>query len=158
MSGYELIVIGGGEAGISAALHGASLGAKVLMINREPELGGGCVRTGTLPSKTLSNAAHFLENLKKGRRFGIAVDENAAVDYKVILETRHKTTLCEVGILATLIRKNGIETNQHYCPYCQSKCQVYLSLKGGLLVLVYLQVQQVKSLSGALAEVRIHKF
>ncbi len=110
MSGYELIVIGGGEAGISAALHGASLGAKVLMINRESELGGGCVRTGTLPSKTLSNAAHFLENLKKGRRFGIAVDENAAVDYKVILETRHKTTLCEVGILATLIRKNGIET------------------------------------------------
>ncbi len=80
------------------------------MINREPELGGGCVRTGTLPSKTLSKAAHFLDNLTKGRRFGIMVDENAAVDYKVILETRHKATLCEVGILATLIRKNGIES------------------------------------------------
>jgi dihydrolipoamide dehydrogenase len=110
MSGYDLIVIGGGEAGISAALRGSSLGAKVLMINREPELGGGCVRTGTLPSKTLSNAARFLENLKKGRRFGIAVDESAAVDFKAVLESRHKTTLCEVGILATLIRKNGIET------------------------------------------------
>ena len=110
MSGYDLIVIGGGEAGISAALRGSSLGAKVLMINREPELGGGCVRTGTLPSKTLSNAARFLESLKKGRRFGIAVDESAAVDFKAVLESRHKTTLCEVGILATLIRKNGIET------------------------------------------------
>ena len=109
MSGTDLIVIGGGEAGISAALRGASLGAKVLMINRDPELGGGCVRTGTLPSKTLSNAAHFLENLKKGRRFGIAVDERPPVDYGTILETRHKTTLCEAGVLATLIRNNGIE-------------------------------------------------
>jgi dihydrolipoamide dehydrogenase len=109
MNGHDLIVIGGGEAGISAALQGASLGAKVLMINREPDLGGGCVRTGTLPSKSLSNAAHFLENLKKGRRFGIMVEENARVDYKAVLESRHKTTLCEVGVLATLIRKNGIE-------------------------------------------------
>ncbi len=110
MSGHDLIVIGGGEAGISAALQGSALGAKVLMINREPELGGGCVRTGTLPSKVLSNAAHFLENLKKARRYGVTIDENAAVDYRAILESRHKTTLCEVGILATLIRKNAIET------------------------------------------------
>ena len=110
MSGHDLIVIGGGEAGISAALQGSALGAKVLMINRELELGGGCVRTGTLPSKVLSNAAHFLENLKKARRYGVTIDENAAVDYKAILESRHKTTLCEVGILATLIRKNAIET------------------------------------------------
>ena len=109
MNGHDLIVIGGGEAGISASLRGASLGAKVLMINREPELGGGCVRTGTLPSKILSNAAHFLENLKKGRRYGIVVDENAAVDYRTVMESRHKTTLCEAGILATLIRKNAIE-------------------------------------------------
>ena len=75
MSDYGLVVIGGGEAGISAALRATRLGAKVCMINREPELGGGCVQTGTLPSKTLSNAAHFLENLKKGKRYGIPVVE-----------------------------------------------------------------------------------
>lgn len=108
--GYDLIVIGGGEAGISAALRAAGLGARTAMINREPELGGGCVQTGTLPSKTLSNAAHFLENLKKGKRYGIVVDENARADYRAILESRHKTTMCEVGVLATLIRKNKIET------------------------------------------------
>lgn len=110
MSAYGLVVIGGGEAGISAALHATQLGAKVCLINREPELGGGCVQTGTLPSKTLSNAAHFLENLKKGKRYGIPVVEGAKADYKTILESRHKTTMCEVGILATLIRKNAIET------------------------------------------------
>ena len=108
MSDSDIIVIGGGEAGISAALRAAQLGAKVCLINREAELGGGCVRTGTLPSKILSNAAHFLENLKKGKRYGVPVVENARADYKTILDSRHKTTLCELGVLATLLRKNAI--------------------------------------------------
>jgi len=110
MSDYDVIVIGGGEAGISAALRATQLGARVCMVNREAELGGGCVRTGTLPSKILSNAAHFLENLKKGKRYGVPVVENAKADYKTILDSRHKTTMCELGVLATLIRKNAIAT------------------------------------------------
>ncbi len=107
---YDFIVIGGGEAGISAALRATELGARVCIVNREPELGGGCVRTGTLPSKTLSNAAHFLEGLKQGKRYGIPVVENAKADYKTILDSRHKTTLCELGVLATLLRKNAVAT------------------------------------------------
>ncbi|HMA53783.1 MAG TPA: NAD(P)/FAD-dependent oxidoreductase [Acidobacteriota bacterium] len=110
MSDYDLIVIGGGEAGISAALHAAHLGARALIVNREAELGGGCVRTGTLPSKILSNAAHFLENLKKGKRYGVPVVENARADYRTILDSRHKTTLCELGVLTTLLRKNAVAT------------------------------------------------
>ncbi len=110
MSDFDVIVIGGGEAGISAALHATHLGARVLIVNREAELGGGCVRTGTLPSKILSNAAHFLENLKKGKRYGVPVVENARADYKTILDSRHKTTMCELGVLTTLLRKNAIAT------------------------------------------------
>jgi dihydrolipoamide dehydrogenase len=110
MNGQTLVVIGGGEAGISAALRASQLGARVVMINREPELGGGCVQTGTLPSKTLGNAAHFLENLKKGKRYGVPVVENARADYRTILDSRHKTTMCELGVLAALIRKHAVET------------------------------------------------
>ncbi len=107
---FDVIVIGGGEAGIAAVLRATELGAKALLINREPELGGGCVQTGTLPSKTLGNAAHFLENLKKGKRYGVPVVENAKADYKAILDSRHKTTMCELGVLATLLRRNAIAT------------------------------------------------
>lgn len=110
MSEFDLIVIGGGEAGISAALRASQLGARVLIVNREAELGGGCVRTGTLPSKMLGNAAHFLENLKKGKRYGVPVVENARADYRTILDSRHKTTMCELGVLTTLLRKNAIAT------------------------------------------------
>jgi dihydrolipoamide dehydrogenase len=110
LSAYDLVIIGGGEAGIAAALRAAELGAKACIVNREAELGGGCVRTGTLPSKTLSNAAHFLESLKQGKRYGVPVVENARADYKTILDSRHKTTLCELGVLATLLRKNGVAT------------------------------------------------
>lgn len=46
MSDYGLVVIGGGEAGISAALRAAQLGAKVCLINRESELGGGDIVIG----------------------------------------------------------------------------------------------------------------
>jgi dihydrolipoamide dehydrogenase len=105
---YDFVVIGGGEAGIAAALRATELGARVCIVNREAELGGGCVRTGTLPSKILSNAAHFLEHLKQGKRYGVPVVENAKADYKTILDSRHKTTLCELGVLATLLRKNAV--------------------------------------------------
>ncbi|MEW5901431.1 MAG: FAD-dependent oxidoreductase, partial [Acidobacteriota bacterium] len=109
MDNHDLIIIGGGEAGLSAALRGAQLGARILMINKDPELGGGCVQTGTLPSKTLRTAATFLENLKKGKRYGIAVDESFRANYKAILESQHKATRCEVGVLATLVRRNKID-------------------------------------------------
>lgn len=50
---YDLVVIGTGPAGWSAALQGAKLGMSVAVIEKGLMLGGACVRTGTLPSKAL---------------------------------------------------------------------------------------------------------
>ena len=109
MSDFDLIVVGGGEAGLLAALRGAELGAKVVLVDKGHALGGGCVQTGTLPSKILSNAAHFLEGLKAGKRYGVVVDAAQRANLKEIQASRHKTVLCEVGILATHIRSHGVE-------------------------------------------------
>ena len=50
---YDLIVIGSGPAGEKGAAQAAYFGKTVALIEREPVLGGACVNTGTVPSKTL---------------------------------------------------------------------------------------------------------
>ena len=55
---YDLIVIGGGSAGLVAAGGAAILGAKVALIERNL-LGGDCLYTGCVPSKTLIKSAKF---------------------------------------------------------------------------------------------------
>ncbi|MGZ6368876.1 MAG: FAD-dependent oxidoreductase, partial [Ktedonobacteraceae bacterium] len=53
---FDLTIIGGGSGGLTAARLAASLGAKVLLIDKE-RLGGDCLYTGCVPSKSLIHAA-----------------------------------------------------------------------------------------------------
>ena len=65
MPGYDLIVIGSGPAGEKGAAQAAYFGKKVALIEREPVLGGACVNTGTVPSKTLRESALHLSGFKQ---------------------------------------------------------------------------------------------
>lgn len=66
MYDYDLFVIGSGPAGQRAAIQGAKLGKRVAIAERKGSIGGGCINTGTIPSKTLREA---ILNLV-GERFG----------------------------------------------------------------------------------------
>jgi len=70
---YDLIVIGSGPAGEKGAAQAAYFGKKVALIEREPVLGGACVNTGTIPSKTLRESALHLSGFRQ-RGFRDAVD------------------------------------------------------------------------------------
>lgn len=72
---YDLIVIGSGPAGEKGAAQAAYFGKKVALIEREPVLGGTCVNTGTIPSKTLRESALHLTGFRQ-RGFRQAVDVN----------------------------------------------------------------------------------
>ena len=72
MPAYDLIVIGSGPAGEKGAAQAAYFGKRVAMIEREPVLGGACVNTGTVPSKTLRESALHLSGF---RQRGFAADE-----------------------------------------------------------------------------------
>jgi dihydrolipoamide dehydrogenase len=58
---YDLIVIGGGPGGYVAAIRAAQAGLSVAIVEREPQLGGTCLRVGCIPSKALLESSHKYE-------------------------------------------------------------------------------------------------
>ncbi|MGB0618666.1 MAG: Si-specific NAD(P)(+) transhydrogenase [Myxococcota bacterium] len=68
---YDLLVIGAGPAGWSAALQGSKLGLTVGVIEKGLMLGGSCVRTGTLPSTALRHTVLELVNSRRAATLGV---------------------------------------------------------------------------------------
>jgi len=67
---YDLVVIGCGPSGQKAAIQAAKLGHSACVIERHAEVGGVCVNTGTIPSKTLREAVVYLTGLSKRAFYG----------------------------------------------------------------------------------------
>lgn len=66
-----MVVIGAGPAGISGAVAAAMLGARTLLIEREEQIGGAGINTGTVPSKTLRETALALSGIRSRRLYGV---------------------------------------------------------------------------------------
>jgi NAD(P) transhydrogenase len=71
MEKFDVIIIGSGPAGEKAAAQAAYIGKKVLIIEKEPVVGGAMVNTGTLPSKTLRETSLFFSGKKQRGMYGI---------------------------------------------------------------------------------------
>jgi dihydrolipoamide dehydrogenase len=71
---YDLIVIGGGSAGLVAAGGAGILGAKVALIEKNL-LGGDCLYTGCVPSKSLIRSAKFASDMKRAKEFGFEISD-----------------------------------------------------------------------------------
>lgn len=70
---YDLIIIGGGPGGYTAALKAAGLGLKTAIIEKE-KLGGTCVNKGCFPTKALLHASSIFETLQNSDEFGVSTD------------------------------------------------------------------------------------
>jgi pyruvate/2-oxoglutarate dehydrogenase complex dihydrolipoamide dehydrogenase (E3) component len=81
---YDIGILGGGAAGLTVASGAAQLGAKALLIEKEPLLGGDCLHYGCVPSKTLIHSAHVYHLMKTGSRFGLPEMEVPPVDFSRI--------------------------------------------------------------------------
>ena len=71
MSDYDLIVIGGGSAGLVVAGGAAQLGARVALVEKRA-LGGDCLYTGCVPSKTFIRSARFAADVRRAEALGFA--------------------------------------------------------------------------------------
>src|SRR5271166_6327467 len=78
---FDLIVIGCGPAGEKAGAQAAYFGKRVAVIERGPHVGGSCINTGTVPSKTLRESALYFSGLKQRGLYGIdySLKENLTV-------------------------------------------------------------------------------
>ncbi len=68
---YDLVVIGGGPAGVQGAITAGMLGKRVLLIEKEAVVGGAGINTGTIPSKTLRETALVLSGGRSRQLFGV---------------------------------------------------------------------------------------
>ena len=84
MADYDLIVLGGGSAGLIAAGTAAQLGARTLLVERH-KLGGECLNTGCVPSKALIRSANVAALLARAGEFGID-GARPAVDFARVME------------------------------------------------------------------------
>jgi len=82
---YNLVVIGGGPAGLVSAVAAAGMGGKVALIEREL-LGGDCLNVGCVPSKALIRCAKAAADVRSAGNFGIRVDGEVAVDFPAVME------------------------------------------------------------------------
>jgi NAD(P) transhydrogenase len=106
---YDLAVIGSGPAGHHAAIQGAKLRKRVLLVERNPCLGGICVNIGTIPSKTLREAILYLSGYREHSIYGDSyrVKENITLRdllFRVDAVVRH-----EIDVMRSQLLRNGVQ-------------------------------------------------
>src|SRR5499427_10175713 len=67
---YDLVVIGTGPAGQKGAIAASKLGKRVAVVDRKERVGGVCLHTGTIPSKTLREAILYLSGFRQRSFYG----------------------------------------------------------------------------------------
>ncbi|MDX1435667.1 MAG: FAD-dependent oxidoreductase [Anaerolineales bacterium] len=80
---YDVVVLGGGPAGVTAALRAAEPGARVALIERG-NLGGACTNDGCLPTRFLARAARLIEEARHMEKFGL-VGEPPRLDFQLLM-------------------------------------------------------------------------
>ena len=81
---YDLCIIGGGAAGLVTAAGAATLGAKVILIEKN-KLGGECLYTGCVPSKALIYSANTAYSINTAKQVGLSVNLNV-VDQSAVMQ------------------------------------------------------------------------
>jgi len=83
---YDIGIIGGGSAGLTVAAGAAQLGARTLVVERSPALGGDCLHRGCVPSKTLIRTAGVLALARRAPEFGLPRLELPPVDLGAVMD------------------------------------------------------------------------
>jgi dihydrolipoyl dehydrogenase len=105
---FDLIILGGGTGGYSAAFRAGQLGLKVALVDDQPKLGGTCLHWGCIPTKAMLESAELYERVQRGAELGVPVD-NPRFDYSVVARRRQQIVDRLAKGLDSLVKKNKVE-------------------------------------------------
>jgi NAD(P) transhydrogenase len=109
MQEYDLVVIGSGPGGQKAAIAAAKLGKSVAVVERGRMLGGVCVNTGTIPSKTLREAVVYLTGMSQRELYGASYRVKDKITPADLLARTQHVIGKEVDVVRSQLLRNGIE-------------------------------------------------
>src|SRR5579875_3557744 len=105
----DIAVLGGGPGGYTAAIRAAQLGAKVACIEKEPELGGTCLRVGCIPTKAWVQTAHFLHQAEDTfGKLGVKL-AGSELDFPAANEWKAGVVKQMTQGVAGLFKANGVQ-------------------------------------------------
>ena len=105
--GYDVVVIGAGTGGYSAALRAAQLGKRVALVERDDRLGGTCLLRGCIPTKALLQSAAVMDTINRSDEWGIKA--SGEPDWSAVKAFEQKIVDKLVGGLTSLVSLRGIE-------------------------------------------------
>jgi NAD(P) transhydrogenase len=106
---YDLIVIGSGPGGQKAAIAAAKLGKRVAVVDRQDMVGGVCVNTGTIPSKTLREAVLYLTGMNQRDLYGASYRVKQDITISDLLARTQHVIGREVQVVRAQLLRNHIE-------------------------------------------------
>ncbi len=106
---FDLIVIGTGPAGNWAAIQACKLGKRTAIVERNAQVGGVCVHTGTLPSKTLRETSLYFDGLKKRSFYGFDIAFKKDVTVQELMHRKNIVVENEMMVIIDQLHRNGIE-------------------------------------------------
>jgi dihydrolipoamide dehydrogenase len=104
---FDLIVLGAGTGGYTAAFRAAQLGMSVALVD-QGKIGGTCLHIGCIPTKALLESAEFFARIKKAKDFGIVLEGKPGFDYAAIAARRDQVVKRMWTGLKGLVDKNKV--------------------------------------------------
>jgi len=110
---YDVIIIGSGPGGYSAAVRAGQYGLKTALIEKDPKLGGCCLHVGCIPTKAFLHAAEVWERFLHPEEDGIHCD-NPRLDFPMVLDRKNKIVAKHAKGVEFLMKKNKVDWIKGY--------------------------------------------
>ncbi len=112
MSDFDLLVVGSGPGGQRAAIAAAKLGHRVAIVDRKGMVGGVCVNTGTIPSKTLREAVLYLTGMNQRELYGMSYQVKENITIADLTARTHHVIARESDVVRTQLHRNHVRYYQ----------------------------------------------